>query len=320
VFFFVLPDRAFINDPDKKLVLNVINAQNAIYLIALVVTFLGLIVSFREISKEMHIYDAERREGVAPLAHLLSHWLWLILTVALPMPILLQVLLFLVYRQPLSADPTLAALSMIGITGTLFLTAVAAISLGLAASAIAGTDNNATILLAGIAIMHILLSGVLVDKNSQTVISSLAIGTISHWGVVGISANVGLYCWFPNLPFEYYNSLGATIAIWIALAVYSVTAVAVAWLALALRGGWSWRVTLLHITSQNARRLVIVACVLSCCIGSVMMLQHMSYQYHKRTVYDATTGRITVVDGNAHAGGIVAAGDDFLNGYICPPK
>ena len=35
---------------------------------------------------------------------------------------------------------------------------------------------------------------------------------------------------------------------------------------------------------------------------------------------DAVGIRITLIDANARAGGIVAAGDDFLNGYTCSAR
>ena len=78
ILFFILPAYTFIKPADPSEVAIALNqARQSVYVVALVVTLLGLITSYTEISKEYRIYRHERLKGLSPSAYFISKWIWL---------------------------------------------------------------------------------------------------------------------------------------------------------------------------------------------------------------------------------------------------
>lgn len=229
----VLRENAFvkdIGDSSYSAVFDTTDARQAIFIIALVVTLLGLIGSFMDVTRERQIYCYERIKGLSPWAYLLSKWVVLSLLVGIIAPsCLIFVLTFQGQELPM---PQYALV-------TLYLACVAAVTLGLAISALAHTERTATGLLGVCVVFFLFFSGgVEFNEQFSGMLERLSVLAASHWAAEGLSSGIQLYCWASNPRFQDFFSLGHLLSIWLYLVVYILLALLLAFIALRLQDGW----------------------------------------------------------------------------------
>ncbi|MBN2550187.1 MAG: ATP-binding cassette domain-containing protein [Anaerolineales bacterium] len=229
----VLRDNAFIQDDAQfgySSVFDTTDARQAVFIIALVVTLLGLIGSFLDITKERQIYRYERVKGLSPWAYLLSKWLILAGLVGIMSPSFLMAVLTFQGQFIPSANQVLT---------TLYLACIAAVTLGLAVSAAASSERTATGLLGIVVVFHLFFSGgVDFNERFRALLDRISVLATSHWAAEGISSSIQLYCWASNPRFQDFNSLGHLISVWLNLGVYIGIALVLAFVALRMQDTW----------------------------------------------------------------------------------
>jgi ABC-type multidrug transport system ATPase subunit len=287
---FVMPDQAFVNNPKFSSSVNITNTRSNIFLLALIIAFIGLTASFREVSKELAIYKHERLKGLSPAAYLLSKWIWLVIFVGVIAPTMILGMLLFWYRQPLdlqtSAQPIIILLSSL----TLILVCIAAITLGLALSAIAGSDNAAAGLLALTVIFHVLLSGLVGNANIKDIIDQLSIFATSHWAVEGFSSSLNIFCWSPTPKFEEYNSWGHIISIYFSLLLYIFFAFVVALTGLFSRDSWNSYSSYKNLILSNAKKTIVIIGIVLCLASWTFYLKQQSLAFYDLVFYDSLYG------------------------------
>lgn len=292
MFLFVLQSNAFIYDPGEDFSREIGDARNAIFLVGLVVVLIGLIGGFQEIVKELRakspIYSHERLKGLSPWAYLLSKWGLLSGLIGILAPVLLMIVLVLVHHQGLPAEgvlltarpPWLVKLSKLVPTQmrslaltlqveglfTLILACVAALTLGLLISALSSNPNTVTVLLALVVIVQLVLSGLIQNESSKELIDRLSVFATSRWAIEGFSTNLNLYCWAAVPQFRDYCSLGHLFSVWFFLIVYTLVALAVAYVTLRLKEPFYSKRKALWNGLSNKGFLVILLVVM--CLGS----------------------------------------------------
>lgn len=229
----VLRDQAFIQDSDSSVyspVFDTTDARQAIFIIALVVTLLGLIGSFLDVTKERQIYRYERVKGLSPWAYLFSKWVVLACLVGLMAPSFLMVMLTF-QGQPIPYAPYVLV--------TLYLACIAAVTLGLAISAASSSERTATGLLGIVVVFHLFFSGG-VDFNArfQAILERISVFAASHWAAEGIATSIQMYCWSANPRFQDFASLGHLFSVWLYLGVYILAALMLGFIALRMQDAW----------------------------------------------------------------------------------
>lgn len=287
---FVMPDQAFVNNPQFSSSVNITNTRSNIFLLALIVAFIGLIASFREVSKEFAIYRHERLKGLSPAAYLLSKWTWLIIFVGGIAPTTLLGMLLFWYRQPLDLQTSAQSIVILLGSLTLILVCIAAITLGLALSSIAGSDNAATGLLALTVIFHVLLSGLVGNANIKDIIDQLSIFATSHWAVEGFSSSLNIFCWSPTPRFEEYNSWGHIISIYFSLLLYIFFAFVVALAGLLSRDSWSSLSSYKNLITLNITKIIMIIGIVLCLASWMSYLKQQSQAFYDLVFYDSLYG------------------------------
>lgn len=304
-FLFVLPKDALIRPEDLSDNTRIVAARQAVFILSIVVTLIGLIASFREISKEARIYSHERLKGLIPLAYILSKWIWLSVAVGIVAPVGLMIMLVL--QQPFPDIP-LEALTVEMIAGTtLILTCTAAVTLGLALSASAfaiapptsggnlpasNSDNVATILLALVLVFNVLLSGLVRNPALEDLINRLSVLATTHWAFEGFSSSLSYYCWASIKMFPEFNSFGHLMAGWLSLTTYILLAIALAVVALHVRDPWATARSLMELVQKNVRWVVFFGCLVFALITWSAFLGEQSTRYHDLTFFDKFYGGI----------------------------
>lgn len=229
----VLRDNAFIKDTgvgSYSVVFDTTDARQAVFIISLVVTLLGLIGSYMDVTRERPIYHYERIKGLSPWAYLLSKWIFLSLLVGILAPSFL--ILVLTFRGQELPTPEYALV-------TLYLACIAAVTLGLAISAIAPSERTATGLLGFCVVFYLFFSGgVEFNENFRGLLERLSVFAASHWAAEGLSSGIQLYCWASNPRFQDFFSLGHIISTWMYLVVYILVALILAFVALRWQEAW----------------------------------------------------------------------------------
>lgn len=229
----VLRDNAFIQDISESgysSVFDTSDARQAIFILALVVTLLGLIGSFLDVTKERLIYRYERVKGLSPWAYLLSKWIFLVVLVGLLAPT--SILTVLTYHGQIIPEPYL-------VLGTLILACIASVTLGLAISAASSSERTATGLLGIAVVFHLFFSGgVDFNERFRWLLDRISIFAASHWAAEGISSSTQLYCWAANPRFEDFYSWGHILSIWLNLFVYILISMVLAFVALRMQDHW----------------------------------------------------------------------------------
>ncbi len=229
----VLRDNAFIQDASEtgySSVFDTSDARQAIFILSLVVTLLGLIGSFLDVTKERLIYRYERIKGLSPWAYLLSKWLFLVVLVGLLAPA--TILAVLTFRGQEIPQPYLVLV-------TLILACIASVTLGLAISAASSSERTATGLLGIAVVFHLFFSGgVDFNERFRWLLDRISIFAASHWAAKGISSSTQLYCWAANPRFQDFYSWGHMTSIWLNLVVYILIAMILAFVALRMQDHW----------------------------------------------------------------------------------
>jgi ABC-type multidrug transport system ATPase subunit len=273
-------------------VLDIANLRNAVYLLALVITMLGLTGSFREIANEFHIYRHERLKGLSPGAYLAAKMSWLIPIFGLAMPLLLfWTLLWSQVLPPEGVFLAPAGEAMI----TLILASMAAVVLGLAISAIGSTRENATVGLAIAIVCNALLAGLEKNQQFKELTDRLSVVTSSRWAMEGVATSLKIYCW-SNPLFKDYPSIGHLVSVWVFLLAYILAAAVITYSALRLKDSWArhW----LH--NLRVRSLVPILVLILILILSGQGLRNWSAEaYDLRADVDATVTEIVAKTGQS---------------------
>lgn len=282
----VLRDNAFIQDSDVagySVMFDTTDARQAIFIIALVVTLLGLIGSFLDITKERQIYRYERVKGLSPWAYLISKWVVLVGLVGLMAPTFLMAVL--TFQGQLVPSPWYVML-------TLYLACIAAVTLGLAISAASSAERVATGLLGIVVVFHVFFSGgVEFNERMRAFLERISIFAASHWAAEGISSSIQLYCWASNPRFQDFYSLGHLASVWLNLLIYIMAGMILAFVALRLQDSWFPNRTRWQKTLANGGIWFLLSIILATGSWSQYLKSRSLDYYHLRG--DADTVRIT---------------------------
>jgi hypothetical protein len=229
----VLRDNAFIQNEDLlsySSVFDTSDARQAVFIIALVVTLLGLIGSFLDVTKERPIYRYERIKGLSPWAYLLSKWIILSAIVGLLAPTFMMFMLTFQGQQMPALSPVMV---------TLYLACIASVTLGLAISAASNSERTATGLLGIVVVFNLFFSGgVDFNERFQPLLERISVFAPSHWAAEGISVGIQLYCWAANPRLQDFFSYGHLASVWLYLGVYILATLVLAFVALRLGDIW----------------------------------------------------------------------------------
>lgn len=122
---------------------------------------------------------------------------------------------------------------------TLYLACIAAVSLGLAISALSHSERTATGLLGVCVVFYLFFSGgVEFNENFSALLERLSVFAASHWAAEGLSSGIQLYCWASNPRFQDFFSLGHLISVWLYLFAYILLSLLLAFIALRLQDAW----------------------------------------------------------------------------------
>ena len=303
VLFFVLPGNAFIKPFDENesaLALN--QARQAIYVISLVVTMLGLITSYTEISKEFRIFSHERLKGLSPSAYFFSKWIWLAVAVGILAPIILLTFIVFVYRQPLPGFPELRIGEVVGwwdqliyfqLTGfftsnvswliffTMILSCVTSITLGLLISCAAADGGKGYLYLSFTVVFVVLFSGLIRNPKLEKLIDALSFFSVGKWSYEGVASSIGVYCWLDSWRFDEFNSSGHIFSVWVSLGVFMIVAMLLAVTLLHLHDPWYGRWNnLISLFSRNVATVTVILSVLVLLFSYASFLRGLSYEYH----------------------------------------
>lgn len=295
LFALVLEQESFVEslylyDHRYPRVLDIANLRNAVYLLALVITLLGLTDSFREIANEFHIYRHERLKGLSPGAYVIAKMFWLIPLFGIIMPLLLFWTLSWSQVLPLEG---VFLMPSVEVTITLLLASIAAVVLGLAISAIGSTRENATVGLAIAIVCNALLAGLEKNQQFKDLTDRLSVVTSSRWAMEGVATSLKIYCW-SNPLFKDYPSIGHLASVWVFLLAYILVAVVVMYSALRLKDSWSRH----RLHNLRGRSLVpMLTLVLILVLAGQRLREWSAEAYDLRTDVDATVVEIVAEAG-----------------------
>jgi len=303
ILFFTLPGKTFVKPFDpNELALGLNQARQSIYVVALVVTLIGLITSYTEISREYRIYRHERLKGLSPSAYFLSKWLWLAAAVGLLAPLLLMVFIVLVYRQPLPNFPEprigetvswwqeLVRFQLVGlftssavwlILLTLALACITSVSLGLLISVLAGDGGKGYVYLSFTVVFIVLFSGLVRNERLEDLIDTLSFASTGKWAYEGMASSLSIYCWLDSWRFDEFNSSGHLLSVWLSLGIFIVATVSLGILILRVRDPWYGRAAnLRRLLVTEGRQIVMVLAVIALLFSYTFFLRQRSQEYH----------------------------------------
>ena len=308
----VLERESYIESPslygrDYSWMSDVSDVRQAVFLLALVVALMGLTGSFREIANEIHIYRHERLKGLTPAAYLLAKGALLVPLFGVIMPVFL--LFTLQWRQlgwsQAFPQHSVVLTSFTEAAITLVFASVAAISLGLAISAIGSTREHATVLLAFAVVYHALLSGLVTNQEFGLWIDRLSALVASRWAMEGVSTSLGVYCWeMANPQFKDFPSIGHLTSIWLWLGGYALIAAAIAYLSLRAKDRWYGA---LHLGRLPPRGVVLSVSLIFLLLFNGWFVRGLSRQYYElRTDVDVDIADVTSRTSLQHLVGVIS--------------
>jgi len=303
IMFFILPGKTFVKPYDPAEISLALNqARQSIYLVALVVTLIGLITSYTEISKEYRIFKHERLKGLSPSAYFASKWVWLTAGVGIWAPIVLIAFIVMIYRQPLPGFPEprfgeevtlwgqIIRFQLVGlltakaswlILTTLVLACITSVTLGLCISALAGDSDRGYLYLSFVVVFIVLFSGLIQNQKLEQLVDTLSFASTGKWAYEGVAASIGIYCWQDSWRFDEYNSTGHLLSIWFALGAFTLTAASLAVIVLRLRDPWYGRAkNMLRLLSQEKKWVSLGLSLLLVCLSYAFFLRQGSFAYH----------------------------------------
>lgn len=148
-------------------------------------------------------------------------------------------------NKRLPVDHLSATTVELSIIVTFILTSIAALTVGLMASAVVGGNNDrATQLSIGLIIANVILAFsvlIVTAQRFRAFFDFLKPFTATHWGYRGIASSLSIYCWAGTYRMDEYNSLGHLIAVLLYIVLHIVVAVGLAILFLRLQETWITR-------------------------------------------------------------------------------
>lgn len=232
----VLPNGALIYDEKRPSGLEASDASQAAFLIGLVALLVGLIGAFREISKERHIYQHERRKGLDTKAYLLSKFTIFGVTLGIIAPLIIYIILEASQNFPVTA--LIYQNSGYDILTVLILSSVAGVSLGLLISSMDTGSNLDTYWLGAVVIANALLSGLVKNKSLEEIIDGISVLMPSRWAMEGLYTSTQIYCWGANQDVQDHFSSAHLSAVWGALMIQILVALALAFVLLRNQEKW----------------------------------------------------------------------------------
>lgn len=230
----VLPDEALVHS-EKLISVDAADASQAAFLIGFVALLIGLVGSFREVAREINIYQHERLKGLQVRAYLLAKFSLYGVLYGIISPFLMLLVLAVYQKFPQES-------LLLGGTGnallTLVLTSLAGVALGLAVSCLGSRGELATVLMGVAVIANALLSGLVINEGRKKLIDTLSIFVPSRWAMESLKTNTQVFCWAVNRLLRDHYSLTHLLAIWTALLAYMLVALMLAYLALHHKDTW----------------------------------------------------------------------------------
>ena len=190
-------------------------------------------------------------------------------------------------------------------TFTMFLTAIAAVILGiLVSSVVAGNNDRATQLVIVVIIFNVILAfSVLnvVAPEFRLMFDRLEPFSAAYWGYSGVSSSLSIYCWAGQPRFENYNSIGNILAVWLYLIIHIVGTLALSVLVLRLQETWTTRTRQFGqmIREEAVNYATVAALVLLVSWGWFLSAQ--SNNYFELTFFDRLFGGNRYVDIETYA-------------------
>jgi len=252
----VLPNEALIQSANKGISLDAGDASQAAFLIGLVAFLVGLLGSFREVVREINIYQHERLKGLQCKPYLLAKFtVWGTLY-----GVLAPIFMLVVLARKQDLPPTGLVFGGSGdILLLLLLTSLAGVALGLAISCAGSSGEWATVLMGVAVIANALLSGLVKNEASEKLVDILSIFVPSRWAMEGLKTTTELYCWGYNRILRDHYSPGHLLAVWAALVAYALVSLTIAYLALHRRDTWLEPLRRLKLLVSRSNYVYIVA-------------------------------------------------------------
>jgi ABC-type multidrug transport system ATPase subunit len=296
----VLPNEALVQSAASKAVsLDAGDASQAAFLIGLVAFLVGLLGSFREIVREINIYQHERLKGLRVKPYLLAKFTLLGTLYGVGAPFLMFIVLAL--NQDFSPEGLIFS-SRGDILLSIVLTSMAGVTLGMAISSVGSSGEWATILMGTAVIANALLSGLVKNEAWEKLVNFFSAFVPSRWALEGLKTTTELYCWGNIRVFRDHYSPTHLLSVWMALVIYALTSLMVAYLALHYKDTWftrSRRLKLL-VTQGNYVYSVVIIIMLAVSLG----LYKWSKQSHQSELFEA---RVSELHGLQRAVGQISA-------------
>jgi ABC-type multidrug transport system ATPase subunit len=149
-------------------------------------TAMGLVNSCREIVRELPVYRRERTVGLSLAAYLVSKFV-VLGTLALAQSIVLVAIVVSLQDGP--EHSVLLSPPILELTVLVFLTALAAVAMGLAVSAWVSTDSAALVLIPVLLIAQLVLSDSMIAISDKPALAQMAWVSPSYWSFRGQAAS-----------------------------------------------------------------------------------------------------------------------------------
>ncbi len=165
-----------------------------LFVLVMISLWLGAIGSCRELVKEKSIVARERAAGVSPAPYLAAKFTFLLALSCAQVAVLLAIVfVFQPLDQPLS--------NWIALAAVFAATALASATLGLAISALSGTESQAISIVPLALIPQLLFGGTLIAPSQMTgVMEAISRIAASQWGLRGAGAAIDLQSRFDSFP------------------------------------------------------------------------------------------------------------------------
>jgi len=194
-----------------------IEAPTLLFVTVITTMWLGAIASAREIVKERSVFVRERAVGVSNRAYLLSKAIVLFALTSVQTLILVVILLGL--RHLYAGTGT-----YLKVVALLLLTGLASVGLGLLASTLARSEDQATSFIPGLLIPQLLFGGSIIPLAGKgIVIKVLATIMLARWAFAGLGRAISLGQSAPVV--EHYGSLFSTSLALLLLAVVAFSVI-----------------------------------------------------------------------------------------------
>lgn len=262
----VLPQEALIRSADESVSLDAGYASTAAFLIGLVALLLGLMGSFREVVREINIYQHERLKGLRAKPYLLAKFTLLGILYGIIAPMSMFFVLGVRQDFPLKI---LIFGGNVNVLLSLVLTSIAGVALGLSISCVGSSGEWTTVFMAASVIANALLSGLIQNKTLEKLIDIASVLIPSRWAMEGLKTTTELYCWGVQRMLRDHYSPAHLLAVWTALVAYSLVALIIAYLALHRRDTWfkPWERLKLLVSRGNYVYIVVSMIIIAISFG-----------------------------------------------------